>query len=72
VGGGVRVGLEDNIWYDAKRTRLATNADLLRRIRGLIEANGRQIMSPATCRQLLGLQQGGGLYGRRSEACSSQ
>lgn len=25
--GGVRVGLEDNIWYDAQRTRLATNAD---------------------------------------------
>ena len=34
VGGGVRVGLEDNVWYDLKRTRLATNADLLQRIRG--------------------------------------
>ncbi|MCK4415481.1 MAG: 3-keto-5-aminohexanoate cleavage protein, partial [Candidatus Eisenbacteria sp.] len=25
AGGGVRVGLEDNIWYDEARTRLATN-----------------------------------------------
>jgi uncharacterized protein (DUF849 family) len=24
-GGGVRVGLEDNIWYDNKRSRLARN-----------------------------------------------
>ena len=31
-GGGVRVGLEDNIWYDSARTRLARNADLLHRI----------------------------------------
>ncbi len=23
AGGGVRVGLEDNIWYDEKRTTLA-------------------------------------------------
>ena len=28
AGGGVRVGLEDNIWYDPGRTRLARNADL--------------------------------------------
>ena len=31
-GGGVRVGLEDNIWYDQERTRLATNSDLVERI----------------------------------------
>lgn len=30
--GGVRIGLEDNIWYDSKRTRLASNIDLLKRI----------------------------------------
>jgi uncharacterized protein (DUF849 family) len=28
----VRVGLEDNIWLDQKRTQLATNTDLLKRI----------------------------------------
>jgi 3-keto-5-aminohexanoate cleavage enzyme len=63
-GGGVRVGLEDNIWYDLKRSRLATNADLLRRIHGLAEAIGRQVMPPANLRKLLNLQEGFGKYGR--------
>lgn len=30
-GGGVRIGLEDNVWFDEERTRLATNIDLLKR-----------------------------------------
>ena len=32
MGGNVRVGLEDNIWYDRKRTELASNIDLIKRI----------------------------------------
>jgi uncharacterized protein (DUF849 family) len=32
AGGGVRVGLEDNIFYDRSRKKLATNTDLLTRI----------------------------------------
>jgi uncharacterized protein (DUF849 family) len=63
-GGGVRVGLEDNIWFDRKRTRLASNADLVRRVHTLAEANDRPVMTPAALRGLLGLQPGGGLYGR--------
>jgi uncharacterized protein (DUF849 family) len=66
-GGGVRVGIEDNIWYDLRRTRLATNADLLRRIRRLAEANERKIMPPAGLRRILNLQEGFGNYGRRRE-----
>ena len=66
--GGVRVGLEDNIWFDLERTRLATNADLLRRIHHLAEANGRNVMAPATLRTLLGLQPGHGRYGLRPRA----
>jgi uncharacterized protein (DUF849 family) len=62
-GGGVRVGLEDNIWYDAHRTRLATNADLLRRIRGFAETCERTTMAPCTLRMLLGLKPGFGDYG---------
>jgi 3-keto-5-aminohexanoate cleavage enzyme len=31
-GGGVRTGLEDNIWFDAERTHLATNTELLKRL----------------------------------------
>ena len=63
-GGGVRVGLEDNVWYDPGRTRLATNADLLRRIHNLAEANERKVMSPGDLRKLLNLQGGHGEYGR--------
>jgi len=62
-GGGVRVGLEDNIWFDGKRTRLATNADLIHRIHKLAEANERTVMSSGKLRRLLRLQEGYGKYG---------
>lgn len=65
MGGGVRVGLEDNIWYDRNRTQLATNAALLRRIHILAQANERPIMSPAELRCRLNLRLGLGEYGRR-------
>lgn len=63
-GGGVRVGLEDNIWFDKGRTMLATNSDLLRRIHRLAEASERKVMSPSDFRKLLNLQAGHGKYGR--------
>jgi uncharacterized protein (DUF849 family) len=63
-GGGVRVGLEDNIWYDRGRTKLARNADLLRRIHTLAEANEREIMPPFEFRKLLHLGNGNERYGR--------
>ena len=62
-GGGVRVGLEDNIWFDTARTRLATNADLLYRIHILAEANERKVMTPCDLRKLLNLEGGYGKYG---------
>jgi 3-keto-5-aminohexanoate cleavage enzyme len=64
IGGGVRLGLEDNIWYDPARTRLARNADLIRRIHRLAEANERKIMAPAELRALLNLEPGDGRFGR--------
>ena len=67
AGGGVRVGLEDNIWYEPQRKRLATNADLLRRIHNLAEANERKVMSPAKLREKLNLQKGYGKYGRANQ-----
>ena len=66
AGGGVRVGLEDNIWFDSKRTRFTSNSDLLRRIHNLAEANERRIMTSAELRKLLNLQEGFGYYGRVS------
>ena len=63
-GGGVRIGLEDNIWFDTARTRLASNSDLLLRVHRLAEATERRVMSPAKLRELLNLQPGYGRYGR--------
>ena len=65
AGGGVRVGLEDNIWYDQGRTQLARNGDLIRRIRKMAEANERRIMPPAELRQRLNLENGKGQYGAK-------
>lgn len=64
MDGGVRVGLEDQIWYDRGRTRLARNRDLLQRIHTIAEANERTVMSPAEFRQRLNLLPGNGAYGR--------
>jgi uncharacterized protein (DUF849 family) len=64
AGGGVRVGLEDNIWYDPSRTRLACNAELIRRIHRLAESNERKVMTPGELRKLLKLEEGNGRYGR--------
>jgi len=64
MGGGVRVGLEDNIYYDTGRTRLATNAQLLERIHVLAKANERPLMSSAELRTVLKLKKGYGDYGR--------
>jgi 3-keto-5-aminohexanoate cleavage enzyme len=64
MGGGVRVGLEDNIWYDGKRTKLARNIELLRRIHMIAEANERKLMSPNALRRRLNLAKGtDGKYG---------
>ena len=64
IGGGVRVGLEDNIWYDSSRTILARNIDLLKRIHALAEANDRGIMTSEEFRKKLNLKPGYGEYGR--------
>lgn len=63
-GGGVRIGLEDNIWFDKARTQLATNSDLLHRVHRLAEASERKVMLPGKLRELLNLQSGHGNYGR--------
>lgn len=66
IGGGVRVGLEDNIWYDSSRSRLASNSDLIKRIHVLAEANNRKIMSSEEFRRKMNLESGNGKYGRIS------
>lgn len=65
IGGGVRVGLEDNIWFDSGRTKLATNIDLLKRIHVIAGANGRKPMLSEEFRIKMNLEKGYGKYGRK-------
>lgn len=55
MGGHVRVGLEDNLWYDDARTRQATNADLIDRLVGIAAAEGREIATPDEARAMIGM-----------------
>jgi uncharacterized protein (DUF849 family) len=54
-GGNVRVGLEDNIWWDGERTELATNQALVERITRMAEIAERPIATPRQVRERLGL-----------------
>jgi len=55
MGGHVRVGLEDNIYYDRARKKFASNEMLIRRIVRLAEKAGRDIASPGEARDIIGL-----------------
>jgi uncharacterized protein (DUF849 family) len=52
-GGGVRVGLEDSIWLDEKRTVLATNQSIIERITKIINLTGKKIMTSQQLRNYL-------------------
>lgn len=53
MGGHVRVGLEDNIYYS--KGRLATNEELVARVVRLAGELGRPVATPEQARQILGL-----------------
>ncbi len=53
MGGHVRVGLEDNIYY--RRGELATNEALVERMVRLSEALGREVATPDEAREMLSL-----------------
>ncbi len=55
MGGGVRVGLEDNIWFDDDRTELATNPRLVERLTRIARAMGREPATPDQVRQKLAI-----------------
>ena len=55
AGGGVRIGLEDNIYFDAERAFLATNRELIERIIGVAKVLGRTPYTGREARHLLGL-----------------
>lgn len=55
MGGNVRVGLEDNIFYDYNKEILSTNVDLVKRITRLSKEIYRPIASPEQAWKMIGL-----------------
>ena len=55
AGGGVRIGLEDNIYFDSERTTLATNAELIKRIVEIARALEHVPYTHKEARQVLGV-----------------
>jgi uncharacterized protein (DUF849 family) len=55
MGGHVRVGLEDNLWLDTRKERLASNPELVERLAKLARAAGREIAAPDEARSIIGL-----------------
>lgn len=54
MGGHVRVGLEDNLYYDYDTKELATNEKLVTRIVNFSKEIGREIATPKEARKMLG------------------
>jgi 3-keto-5-aminohexanoate cleavage enzyme len=55
MGGHVRVGLEDNLYLDTEKKRLASNPALVERLVRLAAAAERDIATPAETRAMIGL-----------------
>jgi 3-keto-5-aminohexanoate cleavage enzyme len=55
MGGYVRVGLEDNVYYSRGR-KAKSNAELVSRTARIARELNREIATPAQARALLGLQ----------------
>lgn len=64
LGGHVRVGLEDNVYY--AEDRLATNVELVSRAARLIREANAEVATPDDARTVLGLKGQG--YGQREES----
>jgi uncharacterized protein (DUF849 family) len=55
LGGHIRVGLEDNLFFDYDKKVPATNEGLVKRVVRIAGEVGRPIASPADARKMLGL-----------------
>jgi 3-keto-5-aminohexanoate cleavage enzyme len=55
MGGHVRVGMEDNLYYK-KGEKLKSNAQLVKRIKKIAEEMNREVATVAQAREMLGLQ----------------
>jgi 3-keto-5-aminohexanoate cleavage enzyme len=56
LGGHVRVGMEDNLYY-ARGRKLASNAEAVARIARIAREMNREIATPAQAREMLGISQ---------------
>jgi uncharacterized protein (DUF849 family) len=56
MGGHVRVGIEDSIYYNYPQEELATNKELVGRIVRIAKELNREIATPAEAREILGLR----------------
>jgi 3-keto-5-aminohexanoate cleavage enzyme len=57
MGGHVRIGIEDSVYYNYPREELATNARLVGRIVRIARELNREIATPKETREILGIQQ---------------
>jgi len=57
MGGNVRVGIEDNIFYDYEKKNLASNVDLVKRLKRIADEIYRPVASATEVRKILGLNQ---------------
>ena len=55
LGGHVRTGLEDVVYY-ARGERATSNAQLIERVAGMAKRAGRELATPAIAREMLGLR----------------
>ena len=55
MGGHVRIGIEDSIYYNYPNEELATNAKLVERIVRIAKELNRGIATPREAREILGL-----------------
>jgi 3-keto-5-aminohexanoate cleavage enzyme len=55
MGGHVRIGIEDSIYYNYPEEELATNAKLVERIVRIAKDLNREIASPKEAREILGI-----------------
>ncbi len=56
MGVHVRVGLEDNLYYDTEKELPASNPGLIERLVKVSEACGREIASPQEAREIIGIE----------------
>jgi 3-keto-5-aminohexanoate cleavage enzyme len=55
MGGHVRIGIEDSIFWDYRERKPVPNSELVRRIVAIAHETGRDIASPAEARKILNL-----------------